>query len=103
MRTHFSTYAVLLTAVATMTGCTSVSSNYHSVKKETTSSKLSVCHGFDCRNRTALQLTSDDDARFASIMAGGSASAKAERAAVASAVSYFETRAGQTIGVADTA
>jgi len=84
-------------------GCTSTSSNYSAVKKETTVSKLSVCHGFDCRNRTTLALSAGDANRFASIMARGKGSANAERQAVSSAVAYFETRAGQAIGIRDTA
>ena len=88
-------------AILLVAGCTSVSSNYSGVVKETTAARLSVCHGFDCRNRTVLALTADDSKRFAAIMAGGRASAKAERAAIGSAVRYFETRAGQAIGVAD--
>ena len=95
--------AVLALAAPLAAGCTSTSSNYSSVKKETTVSKLAVCHGFDCRNRTTLSLSAADTNRFASIMAGGKGSAKAERQAIASAVSYFETRAGQAIGVRDRA
>lgn len=101
---HRLSLAAVLAIIAPLTaGCVSTSSNYSSVKKETTVSKLSVCHGFDCRNRTTLPLTSADAGRFASIMAGGKGSSKAERQAVASAVAYFETRAGQAIGVRDTA
>lgn len=95
--------AVLSLALPLAAGCTSTSSNYSAVKKETTVSKLSVCHGFDCRNRTTLALSAGDAGRFASIMARGKGSAKAERQAIAAAVAYFETRAGQAIGVRDTA
>lgn len=82
-------------------GCTSVSSNYSSVTKQTNAARLIVCHGFDCRRQTPLHLSSADSGRFSAIMAGGAASAKAERAAISSAVRYFEERAGQTIGVRD--
>ncbi len=102
MRPLYSAFAVFA-SLAALAGCTSSSSNYGAVVKETTVSKLSVCHGFDCRNRTALGLTGADNARFASIMAGGRSSPQAERKAIASAVAYFETRAGQAIGVRDTA
>lgn len=100
MRSSLST---LLVSLAVLSGCVSSSSNYSAVKKETTAATLAVCHGFDCRNRTALHLTPDDARRFASIMAGGKASAERERRAVAAAVSYFENRSAQTIGVRDTA
>lgn len=92
--------AALLTSLA---GCTSVSSNYGGVVKQTNSARLMVCHGFDCRNQTKLDLTHADSLRFASIMAKGAASAASERSAIATAVSYFEDRAGQAIGVRDTA
>lgn len=103
MQHRFSLFAVLVLALPLAAGCVSTSSNYSAVKKETTVSRLSVCHGFDCRNRTTLALTSADGKRFASIMAGGKGSATAERQAIGSAVAYFETRAGQAIGVRDTA
>jgi hypothetical protein len=63
--------------------------------------RIFVCHGFDCRRRTQLVLTRNDASRFASIMASGRSSAQAERAAISKAVQYFETRAGQVIGVQD--
>lgn len=99
MRAHFPALALSL-SLAALSGCTSSSSNYGAVVKETTVSKLSVCHGFDCRNRTALNLTSADNSRFASIMTR-SGSPQAERQAISSAIAYFETRAGQAIGVRD--
>ena len=102
MRPKTSLLLVLLLSGAAAS-CTSVSSNYSDVRKETSVSKLSVCHGFDCRNRTSLSLSRGDADRFASIMAAGAASAEAERKAVGSAVAYFEDRAGQAIGIRDTA
>ena len=62
-------------------GCSSSSSNISTVKANTTVSRLVVCHGFDCRRQTKLELSGGD--------------------AVRSAVKYFETRAGQAIGVRD--
>lgn len=86
-----------------LAGCTSFSSNYSAEMKKVDSARLIVCHGFDCRNKTTLALSSADSARFAAIMARGRASPVAERAAISSAVRYFETRAGHTIGIRDTA
>lgn len=82
-------------------GCTSSSSNLSSVKANTTASRLVVCHGFDCRRQTKVELSGGDAGKLASIMGGGAGSARAERDAVRSAVKYFENRAGQTIGVRD--
>jgi len=90
-------------SLALLTGCTSVSSNYSGEIKKVNSARLIVCHGFDCRNKTKLGLTSADSGRFSAIMARGRGSAKAERAAISAAVRYFEDRSGQAIGVRDTA
>jgi len=92
-----------IVSVAALTGCVSSTSNLSHVKKATTATQLAVCHGFDCRNRTTLALSSADAGRFSAIMASGKASAQAERRAIASAVSYFEKRAGDAIGIRDTA
>ena len=64
MQHRLSLLAVLSLALPLAAGCTSTSSNYSVVKKETTVSKLSVCHGFDCRNRTTLALSAGDAGRF---------------------------------------
>jgi len=93
----------VIIAVAALAGCVSSSSNLSKVTKVTTATTLGVCHGFDCRNRTTLALSSADAGQFSAIMARGKSSAKAERQAIASAVSYFEKRAGDAIGIRDTA
>lgn len=93
---------IAATALAALAaGCTSSSSNIGTVKANTTVSRLVVCHGFDCRRQTKLELSGGDAGQLASIMRRGGGSAKAERDAVRSAVKYFETRAGQAIGVRD--
>ncbi|MDP3895756.1 MAG: hypothetical protein Q8Q62_03680 [Mesorhizobium sp.] len=97
------TSALAAVLLASLAGCTSVSSNYGVVVKQTNSARLMICHGFDCRNQTKLDLSEADSARFKAIMAKGAASAESERAAIAKAVSYFEDRAGQAIGIRDTA
>jgi hypothetical protein len=94
---------VLVVSAAALSGCMSSTSNLSHVNKATTATQLAVCHGFDCRNRTKLALSTGDAGRFSAIMARGKASAKAERQAIASAVSYFEKRSGEAIGVRDTA
>jgi hypothetical protein len=63
--------------------------------------RLDICHGYGCTFRSKLELTASDDGRFASIMAAGRTSPSAERAAISSAVRYFENRARQTTGVVD--
>jgi hypothetical protein len=94
---------IVLPAILALAGCQSTSSNYGMVTSETTVARLSICHTFDCRLRATLRLTGADARRFASIMDAGKGSAQAERRAAASAIAYFETRAGQTIGVRDAA
>ena len=63
--------------------------------------RIDICHGYSCAFRSRLDLGPNDAKRFASILASGQASPQAERAAIARAVSYFETRAQQVTGVRD--
>lgn len=65
------------------------------------SGRIDICHGYGCAFRSRLDLGPGDAGRLASIMAAGKASPKAERAAIARAVSYFEKRAQQVTGVRD--
>lgn len=60
-----------------------------------------VCHGYGCYYQTTVALTGADRARIASIMAAGSTSPEAERAAVRGAVQVFEQRSTQVIGIVD--
>ena len=62
---------------------------------------ISICHGYGCSFRTKLILGAADGARFRSIMSAGAGSPKAERAALARAVSYFDRRANQATGYKD--
>ena len=62
---------------------------------------ITICHGYGCSFRAKLTLGASDGARFRSIMGAGAASPKAERAAIAKAVQYFEQRSFQVIGVRD--
>lgn len=64
---------------------------------------LEICHGYGCAFHSKLNLTSADSARFATIMAKGSATPAAERAAVAKAVQHYETLALKMTGVRDDA
>ncbi|MEO5324144.1 hypothetical protein PV773_12555 [Mesorhizobium sp. CC13] len=65
------------------------------------SGRIDICHGYGCAFRSRLDLGEGDARKLASIMAAGNASPKAERAAIARAVSYFEKRAQQVTGVRD--
>ena len=62
---------------------------------------ISICHGYGCSFRTKLTLGVADGARFRSIMGAGAGSPKAERAALARAVSYFDRRANDATGYKD--
>src|SRR5437016_9762888 len=50
---------------------------------------ITVCYGFVCRRREILDFSGSDRGALAQIMAGGRASAAAERAAVQKAVIWF--------------
>lgn len=63
--------------------------------------RIDICHGYGCAFRSRLDLGPGDAARFAAILAAGRSSPKAERAAIARAVGYFEKRAQQVTGVRD--
>lgn len=59
---------------------------------------MTICYGFVCRRRHALDFTPADRAALAKILATGKASAAAERAAVQRAVVWFDRRIGPVIG-----
>lgn len=73
----------------------------HSAPNVVATKRIDICHGYSCAFRSRLDLGPNDAKRFASILAAGQASPQAERAAIARAVSYFETRAQQVTGVRD--
>lgn len=59
---------------------------------------MTVCYGFVCRRREALDFSAGDQKQLSQIMAGGKASAAAERAAVQKAVIWFDKRMGPSLG-----
>jgi hypothetical protein len=63
-------------------------------------SRLVVCHGFGCIFRTEIGFAGGDHARMAAIMASGSASAQAERAAIGRTEAWFEQRIAPITGTA---
>ena len=68
-----------------------------SLKVPTTAS-VTVCHGFGCRHRTEIGLSSGDHAKLATLLAAGRASPEAERRAVAAAEAWFDHRVGPQAG-----
>jgi hypothetical protein len=61
-------------------------------------SRVVICHGFGCLFRTEIALTSGDHAQMAAIMASGSASPQAERAAIGRTEAWFERRIAPITG-----
>jgi hypothetical protein len=59
---------------------------------------MTVCYSFVCRRREVLNFTPGDRSALTQILAGGHASAAAERAAVQKAVIWFDRRMGPVIG-----
>lgn len=59
---------------------------------------MTVCYGFVCRRRAALDFSDADRKQLTQILATGKASAIAERAAVQKAVVWFDKRMGPIIG-----
>ncbi|WP_378952289.1 hypothetical protein [Mesorhizobium sp. ANAO-SY3R2] len=89
---------VLLAGALVVLACVAVS---HRVAAAPESKRIQICHGYGCAFRSTLVLGPGDAQRFASLLAAGRASPKAERAAISRAVSYFEGRAQQVTGVRD--
>jgi hypothetical protein len=59
-----------------------------------------ICHGFGCDFRTEIGLGGSDRAQMSAIMASGSASAEAERAAIGRTEAWFERRIAPITGTA---
>lgn len=60
--------------------------------------EMTVCYGFGCRRRAALDFSAADRKMVAQILAAGKANPAAERAAVQKAVIWFDRRVGPMIG-----
>src|SRR5690554_2634527 len=65
---------------------------------EPTRNRVVICHAFGCARRTAVALNRHDLAVLKSILAAGTASPAAERAAARHAVQWFERRVGPIVG-----
>lgn len=63
-----------------------------------TTTMLIVCHGFGCKYRAELALTNGDRAKLAQLLAGGRASATAERRAIGAAGAWFDRRIAPVAG-----
>lgn len=95
-----SRFALLTALAAIAAGCTSVSSNYNDDIANVSAGRITVCHGFDCRNQTALTFSADDQQRLRALFAAN-ANAAAERDAIRKAVQVFEKAVTARLGVAD--
>lgn len=93
-------FASLIVVAAAASGCTSVSSNYNDDIADVSNGRLTVCHGFDCRNQTALTFSADEQQRLEALFAEPS-NAAAEREAIRKAVQLFESATTARLGVAD--
>lgn len=62
--------------------------------------RIYVCHGFGCMFKTPIDFSKRDLHRLKSLLASGRKSPVAERAAIAKAVSWQETRIAPTVGSA---
>jgi hypothetical protein len=63
-----------------------------------TASIVFVCHGFGCKYRAEVDLTANDRAKLAQLLAAGRSSPDAERKAVATAGAWFDRRVGPVAG-----
>jgi hypothetical protein len=59
---------------------------------------LTICSAYGCKRKTRVVLRDADLAALKRIMRSGTRSAKAERAAIATAVAWMERRVGRQIG-----
>lgn len=86
-----------------LAACTSASSNYLGEIARVDAARIYVCHGFDCRNTTRLDMSAADRTALTRMMEGGRAGTAEERAAISKAVQFFEERSTKVIGVRDEA
>lgn len=93
-------FASLIVVAAAAGGCTSVSSNYNDDIANVSTGRITVCHGFDCRNQTALTFSAEDQQRLRALFAAN-ADAAAERDAIRKAVQAFENATTARLGVED--
>jgi hypothetical protein len=63
-----------------------------------TPTRVVICHGFGCRDRTEVGLGSGDHARLAGILTQGRGSPAAERKAIGQAVAWYERRVAPEAG-----
>lgn len=85
------------TAMANMADVVEATYSAYSVAAPTPETVF-VCHGFGCKYRTEIDLSAADRTMLAQILAGGKASAVAERHAVAMAWAWFDRRIAPAAG-----
>ncbi|HET9715140.1 MAG TPA: hypothetical protein VFP60_03045 [Pseudolabrys sp.] len=86
-----------LATAATKTGVIDATYGSFSVTPPT-ASVVFVCHGFGCKYRAEIDLTSSDRAKLAQLLAAGRSSPAAERKAVSAAGAWFDKRVGPIAG-----
>lgn len=92
--------AAIASIAVILSACTSVSSNITPEMQKAQRDRIYVCHGFNCTFRTRVDVTEADAGAYASYFSGAQ-TPQDERAAIARAVSYFEERSADTIGIRD--
>src|SRR5207248_3063216 len=89
--------SISVSGAATMAGVIDAAYGDFSVAPPTPSIVF-VCHGFGCKYRTEWDLTANDRAKLAQVLAAGRSSPEAERKAVAAAGAWFDRRVGPVAG-----
>jgi len=72
-------------------------------EKAAVPTKLSVCHGYGCRDVAKIHVTDGISKKFSAIMAYGGKSPQAERAAMSKAIQYYEELSVGAVGARDSA
>ena len=70
----------------------------HMKVKAPVGTKVSVCHGYGCKYRTAVSFTADDLAQIGAAVKKGGDTAAGERKGVASAIALIERIVGKVAG-----
>ncbi|VAW10456.1 hypothetical protein MNBD_ALPHA09-164 [hydrothermal vent metagenome] len=68
---------------------------------EPTTNTVTVCHGYNCRYKTQINLSEDDFKGINEIFAKAPPTAAGERTAMADAIGYLERIAGDIVGTAN--
>ncbi len=93
-------FILLLPILLLVAGCSnlSINDNWNPYYASFAQNQVPVCYGYGCKRQSQISLTDQEWAGIEQLFAQGSASAEAERVAIAEAIAQMETLVGQRTG-----